>query len=65
LSVLWPGLPLASRNMTWVFMLLPEIWQNCRMQIFCNVLPQIWADCYLLIYTLCWELMKSVSGYGS
>ncbi len=65
LSVLWPGLPLASRNMTWVFMLLPEIWQNCRMQIFCNVLPQIWADCYLLIYTHCWELMKSVSGYGS
>jgi hypothetical protein len=28
-------------------------------------LPRFWADYNTLIYTNCWELMKSVGGHGS
>jgi hypothetical protein len=35
------------------------------MQILYDGLPRFRADYYILIYTLSWELMKSVGSHGS
>ncbi len=48
-----------------VFMFLPAMQQQLRMEILYNGLPYVWADYYVLIYTHHWELMRSVGTHGS
>lgn len=43
-----------SQHHDWVFLLLPEVQQNLRVRILCNVLLEFWADCYIFIYTHCY-----------
>ncbi len=48
------SLLIASRNAT-----------EAQGQIFYDGQPRSWADYYILIYTHCWQLMKSVGSCGS
>jgi hypothetical protein len=43
--------------------LLSCCWRFCSFSQ--GHLPRFWVDCYKVMYTHCWELMKSVGSHGS
>jgi hypothetical protein len=46
------------------FTLLLEMWQKLRIQILYNSFPRFSPNRYVLIYTHCWELRKSIDSHG-